>query len=64
MHNNSTDASHLTVGSDSGQTTVEYAVILGLVIAIAIVAFGTLQSAVLPFFTAIAIQLAGVAASV
>jgi Flp pilus assembly pilin Flp len=51
-------------GSDSGQTTVEYAVILGFVIALAIVAFGTLEPVLLSFFSTIPSQLAGVAAGI
>jgi Flp pilus assembly pilin Flp len=50
------------MGSDSGQTTVEYALVLGFVIALAIVAFGTLQPTILSFFATIAGQLASVAA--
>jgi Flp pilus assembly pilin Flp len=52
----------LDVDSESGQTTVEYAVILVSVIALTIVAFATLQSSILSFFTTIATQLAGIAA--
>jgi Flp pilus assembly pilin Flp len=64
MRNNSTDTNQLTLGSDSGQTTVEYAVVLVSVIALAIVAFATLESNIVPFFNTIAGQLAGVAAGV
>jgi Flp pilus assembly pilin Flp len=64
MRNNSTDTNQLTLGSDSGQTTVEYGVVLVFVIALAIVAFGALQSSVVPFFNTIAGQLTGVAAGV
>ena len=52
------------LGSDSGQTTVEYAVILAFVIALAIVAFGTLEPVLLSFFSTVASQLAGVAAGI
>jgi Flp pilus assembly pilin Flp len=52
----------LPLGSDGGQTTVEYAVVLSFVIAIAIVAFATLQPNVMSFFTTIASRLASVAA--
>jgi Flp pilus assembly pilin Flp len=62
MRHTSTDANH--IGSDSGQTTVEYAAVLGLVIALAIVAFATLEPIVLTFFTTIGGQLASVAAGV
>jgi Flp pilus assembly pilin Flp len=62
MRHNSTDANQL--GSDTGQTTVEYAVVLGFVIALAIVAFQTIQPNVMSFFTTIAGRLASVAAGV
>jgi len=62
MRHNSTDGNHSR--SDSGQTTVEYAVVLGFVIAVGILAFATLQPSVLAFFTTIAARLASVAAGV
>jgi Flp pilus assembly pilin Flp len=62
MRQNSTEPNQL--GSESGQTTVEYAVVLGFVIALAIVAFQTIQPSVLSFFTTIAGRLASVAAGI
>jgi Flp pilus assembly pilin Flp len=50
------------LSSDTGQTTVEYALITSLVIAMTIVVFAVLQASILPFFTNITGQLAGVAA--
>jgi Flp pilus assembly pilin Flp len=49
---------------ESGQTTVEYAVILSFVIVLAIAAFATLLPTILSFFTTIAGQLAGAAAGI
>jgi Flp pilus assembly pilin Flp len=68
MRHNSTDANRremferLTLASESGQTTVEYAVVLSFVIVIAIAAFATLLPTISSFFTTIAGQLASVAA--
>jgi Flp pilus assembly pilin Flp len=47
-----------------GQTTVEYAVVLALVIALAIAAFATLSTAVGTFMSSIATQLSGAAAGI
>jgi Flp pilus assembly pilin Flp len=49
---------------EEGQTTVEYAVVITLVIAMAILAFAALSSAVQTFMTGIAAQLAGAAAQI
>jgi Flp pilus assembly pilin Flp len=49
---------------EEGQTTVEYAVVITLVIAMAILAFSALSGAVQTFMTSIATQLAGAAAQI
>jgi Flp pilus assembly pilin Flp len=54
----------LTLGSESGQTTVEYAIVVTFVIVLAIAAFATLLPAFLSFFTTIAAQLASAAAGI
>jgi Flp pilus assembly pilin Flp len=49
---------------EAGQTTVEYAVVVTLVIAMAILAFGALNTAVGDFMTSIGSQLSGAAAKI
>jgi Flp pilus assembly pilin Flp len=49
---------------DEGQTTVEYAVVATLVIAMAIAAFALLNTAVGTFMTSIGTQLSGAAAGI
>jgi Flp pilus assembly pilin Flp len=49
---------------EDGQTTVEYAVVATLVIAMAIAAFALLNGAVGTFMTSIGTQLSGAAASI
>jgi Flp pilus assembly pilin Flp len=43
--------------NDSGQTTVEYAVITAFVVALAVVSFTALQASIVPFFANLAAQL-------
>jgi Flp pilus assembly pilin Flp len=49
---------------EEGQTTVEYAVVITLVIAMAILAFAALSTAVQNFMAGIATQLSGAAAQI
>ena len=49
---------------EEGQTTVEYAVVITLVIAMAILAFAALSTAVQDFMGTIATQLSGAAAKI
>jgi Flp pilus assembly pilin Flp len=49
---------------EEGQTTVEYAVVLVLVIAMAIAAFGFLTTAVSDFMKSIGTQISGAAAGI
>jgi Flp pilus assembly pilin Flp len=49
---------------EEGQTTVEYAVVITLVIAMAILAFAALNGAVSTFMSGIAGQLSGAAAGI
>jgi Flp pilus assembly pilin Flp len=49
---------------EDGQTTVEYAVVATLVIAMAIAAFATLNGAVGTFMSSIGTQLSGAAAGI
>ena len=49
---------------EEGQTTVEYAVVITLVIAMAILAFTALSGAVQTFMGSIATQLSGAAAKI
>jgi Flp pilus assembly pilin Flp len=49
---------------EEGQTTVEYAVVITLVIAMAILAFSALSGAVQTFMGGIATQLSGAAAQI
>jgi Flp pilus assembly pilin Flp len=49
---------------EEGQTTVEYAVVITLVIAMAILAFAALKTSVVSFMDSIATQLSGAAAQI
>jgi Flp pilus assembly pilin Flp len=49
---------------EEGQTTVEYAVVITLVIAMAILAFAALKTSVVTFMGSIATQLSGAAAGI
>jgi Flp pilus assembly pilin Flp len=55
---------HVILSSDTGQTTVEYAVVLTFVIAMAIAAFAAFQPGILAFFTDILAQLSNLSAGV
>ena len=47
-------------GSENGQTTVEYALITALVIALAVVSFTALSSSILTFFTNLVAQVGAI----
>jgi Flp pilus assembly pilin Flp len=53
---------HVNLRSDAGQTTVEYAVVLTFVIALAVAAFAAFQPGILAFFTDILGQLSSLSA--